>query len=85
MVERLAESSQCYKAGEGEYNQWKFEDSWLIPGVLVKKICSLHGRVISQLKNAQPEVLYLVGLLKEGLLYCRKIKVKVILQVITDL
>ena len=49
MVERLAELSQCYKTGEGRYNQGKFgEDSWqnvklevtrsrLSPEVLVKE------------------------------------------------
>ena len=46
MVERLAEWNQCYKIGEGRYNQGKFEGSWLnaklevsrfrlCPGVLV--------------------------------------------------
>ena len=29
MVKRLADWSQCYKIGEGRYNQGKFEeDSW---------------------------------------------------------
>ena len=49
MVKRLAESSQCYKTGEGWYNQGKFEvdslyntklkvtKSRLSPGVLVEE------------------------------------------------
>ena len=49
MVERLAEWSQCYKTGEGRYNQGKFEEDSrlnaklevtrprLSPGVLVKE------------------------------------------------
>ena len=61
MVERLAQWSQCYKTGEGRYNQGKFKEdrmpNWkspgpdLVQGFWLKNFSSLHGRVRSQLKE----------------------------------
>ena len=63
----------------GKMPNWKSPGPDLVQGFWLKNFSSLHGRIRSQLKECLDKGFVL------RLLYCRKIKPKVILQVIIDL
>ena len=66
-------------------SNWKSPGLDLAKGFCLKNFSSLHWRVRLQLKICLNGGFYLSGLLKEGVLYCRKIKANVIFQVVIDL
>ena len=77
--EKLDINKECLKKILDRIPNWKSRGLDLVQGFWLKNFRSLHGRVRSQLKERMHSSL------EQGLLYCRKIKAKVISQVIIDL
>ena len=83
--EKVDITKESLKKILGRMPKWKSLGPNLVQGFWLKNCSSLHGRVRSQIKECVDSGFVPSWLNKKELLYCRKIKAKVISQVIIDL